>query len=664
MDPNNHDDGSKRRRLAPSSTTETSIDDSLTNDGHHSPIVRPPATQSTPNEADYDSESSCTQRLFTQPPDVLLNQQPPHDLPIHEPILYAKATSLVALHDIPPRQLSIIKDAIKTLYPQIEQPRDFQLEAINHLTFADDACLILIRRTADGKSLVPLITSVIKGGVSLVLVPLHGLGSDQVDKATVEEHGVEAYYIDEHRFANAKALMDRLKSLTAEEAGERTIILYVSPTSLNPESDWVEIFGKLATDGFITHLAIDEAHSIEQSGRSFRKEFLTAVKILRGLMDMMPRPVPRLAMSATFRQEDYDRVVTLFGLDNPLVMQGSLARRNTMVRCFVEGDPSKSLLKSAQTNLKDYPDKQQLWYCNSRTTCEGALLDRANNMIEKIIRVNGDEAVSLSFTGGDGMKSKTGEMDAYTKFSELEGSAKLHADGSVTLPRIIILTATSAANCGISSNDLTNAKHKGFPFTMYDVVQEMGRVNRTQRMSNCSFEVHCSFNCLVTTYVRIMSGKDAAERKRMVENLRVVVSFLVTPSMCYHSFIESYFEWNQETKAPCGNMCSMCLGETSEFTGPVHRNQIQSVVTTLIMQTNNVSIQSLKDAIWTARDRIFHSNSQPNRKGPVHALCLQLFAKGIILVLFWEGTPCVAESSATVISGTIGLWYGQCYHRG
>ena len=27
----------------------------------------------------------------------------------------------------------------------------------------------------------------IKGGVSLVLVPLHGLGSDQVDKATVEE---------------------------------------------------------------------------------------------------------------------------------------------------------------------------------------------------------------------------------------------------------------------------------------------------------------------------------------------------------------------------------------------------------------------------------------------------------------------------------------------
>eukprot|EP00956_Cyclotella_meneghiniana_P045152 scaffold355769_cov103-Cyclotella_meneghiniana.AAC.1 len=156
-------------------------------------------------------------------------------------------------------------------------------------------------------------------------------------------------------------------------------------------------------------------------------------------MDMMPRPVPRLAMSATFRQEDYDRVVSLFGLDNPLVMQGSLDRRNTMFRCFVEGDPSKSLLKSAQTNLKEYSDKQQLWYCNSRTTCEGALLERAHNMIEKIIRTQGEEAVCLSFTGGDGMKAKTSAMDGVTKFGELKGLAKLHDDGSQLQQQIVEL---------------------------------------------------------------------------------------------------------------------------------------------------------------------------------------------------------------------------------
>lgn len=267
---------------------------------------------------------------------------------------------------------------------------------------------------------------------------------------------------------------------------------------------------------------------------------------------------------------------------------------------------------------------------NSKNAAEGAILDRADNMIEKIIRVHGDNAVCLSFTGGDGIKAKTSAMDAFSRYGELVGAPNMHEDGSVTLPRISILTATSAAICGISSNYLTNAKHKGFPFTMYDVVQEMGRVNHTQTQPNCSFEVHCSFTCLITTYVRIMSGKDASERTRMVHNLREVVAFLLTPTCCYHSFIETYFEWNQEAKQPCGNMCSWCIGETNNFTGKVNRIHIQSVVTTLMMTNSNVTVQMLKDSIWDARGRIFHSQSQPQKKSPVHALCLQLFAKGII----------------------------------
>ena len=301
MDDNNHDSDPKRRRLTATSPVGSPTIDRWVSAGHSSPIVRLPTNHYESKEADDDSNASCSQQLFTQPPDVLTVNTPS--------IPYVEATSLVALPDIPERQLTCIKDAIRTLYPQIENPRDFQLEAINHLTFADDAALILIRRTADGKSLVPLITSVIKGGVSLVLVPLHGLGSDQVDKATVQECGIEAYYVDEHRFAHAKSLMKRLKSFSVDEAKECTIVLYVSPTSLKPDSDWAEIFADLAERGLINLLAIDEAHSIEQAGRSFRKEFLTAVKVLRAIMDMMPRPVPRLAMSATFRREGTDYVM-------------------------------------------------------------------------------------------------------------------------------------------------------------------------------------------------------------------------------------------------------------------------------------------------------------------------------------------------------------------
>ena len=54
-----------------------------------------------------------------------------------------------------------------TLYNHIYNPRKFQLEGINSLTFSVDASviLIIIRRTADGISLV---TSVIEGGEAAV----------------------------------------------------------------------------------------------------------------------------------------------------------------------------------------------------------------------------------------------------------------------------------------------------------------------------------------------------------------------------------------------------------------------------------------------------------------------------------------------------------------
>ena len=48
------------------------------------------------------------------------------------------------------------------------------------------------------------------------------------------------------------------------------------------------------------------------------------------------------------------------------------------------------------------------------------------------------------------------------------------------------------------------------------------------------------------------------------------------------------------------------------------------------MTNSNVTVQMLKDSIWDARERVFDSQSQPQKKSPVHALCLQLFARGII----------------------------------
>ena len=77
-------------------------------------------------------------------------------------------------------------------------PRDFQLERINHCAFEDDAFIIVILRTVDGKSLVPLKIVTLRHGVVILIVLLSGLGSDQIEKVIVREHSIEAYHIDKH----------------------------------------------------------------------------------------------------------------------------------------------------------------------------------------------------------------------------------------------------------------------------------------------------------------------------------------------------------------------------------------------------------------------------------------------------------------------------------
>lgn len=248
-------------------------------------------------------------------------------------------------------------------------------------------------------------------------MPLHGLGSDQVNSAENDECGVEAYYVDEHRFERAHALKHRLKLFTEAEAREKTIMLYVSPNSMwetlndGRHNEWFSVFYHLARNGLIRLLVIDEAHAVEQAGRSFRTEFIDAVLAMQHLHDAMPSPVPRLAMSATFRRDDYKRVSNFFGADGATIMQGELSRRQTLFRCFVSGSPATSLLKSGLAHLKQQPDMQQLWYANSRSACEGALLEKADQYVDRVLRSKGQHCVVSSFTGSDGLKIETSIMD-------------------------------------------------------------------------------------------------------------------------------------------------------------------------------------------------------------------------------------------------------------
>ena len=86
-------------------------------------------------------------------------------------------------------RVGVIEDAILEVCGCTD-PRPFQIETIHHLAYGEDSSLVLIQRTENGKSLVPLTVTLLRCGITLILAPLHGLGSDKVDKTMVEEHGI------------------------------------------------------------------------------------------------------------------------------------------------------------------------------------------------------------------------------------------------------------------------------------------------------------------------------------------------------------------------------------------------------------------------------------------------------------------------------------------
>ena len=65
------------------------------------------------------------------------------------------------------------------------------------------------------------------------------------------------------------------------------------------------------------------------------------------------------------------------------------------------------------------------------------------------------------------------------------------------------------------------AKHKGFPASLYDILQELGRVD--QKLSgepgSSSYQIHVSFNSYVFLFIRIIGTKDVNERLKLLDAL-------------------------------------------------------------------------------------------------------------------------------------------------
>jgi superfamily II DNA helicase RecQ len=175
-------------------------------------------------------------------------------------------------------------------------------------------------------------------------------------------------------------------------------------------------------------------------------------------------------------------------------------------------------------------------------------------------------------------------------------------------------------------------KQKDLPRNLYDLVQELGRANRLLRDMNCSFGVHLDYNSSTRLFLSCMSNEDPSEREITWDMALQVLGCLVTPTVCYHYFIEKYFHPTSNPHTTCGN-CSFCTGDTASFTGLLLKDELQSFLTTTFLTGADVLATDLLTKIRTAKSDLFHRDHVPGDMdaAPIHALGLQLIASRILV---------------------------------
>ena len=148
--PNDHDESpSKRRRLHIPPTPGSATIERYVGTSTSSPLLNNP--DETTADDDHSQESRPEDDLpLTQDPSLLRSVSTTNasstpsaavaDHPSTE--RSTEFTPIVPLSDIPQTNVDIIKEAIADVYG-FNDPRPFQIEAVNHLAFQDDSSLRL-----------------------------------------------------------------------------------------------------------------------------------------------------------------------------------------------------------------------------------------------------------------------------------------------------------------------------------------------------------------------------------------------------------------------------------------------------------------------------------------------------------------------------------------
>lgn len=281
--------------------------------------------------------------------------------------------------------------------------------------------------TGGGKSLCFQVPAMVMEGMCLVITPLIALMKDQVDD--LQGRGISAVALH-------SGLTRREIDIILDNCSHnRYKFLYVSPERLK-----TEIFKIRLSTMNINMVAIDEAHCVSQWGYDFRPPYLE----ISGLRELLAKPAPFMALTATATPDVVTDIITKLELKNPKIFKQSFARKNISYNLVY----SENKLPWMKAELARITGSGLVYVRNRRNAVE----------LDQYLQKNGIS--SSHYHAG-----LTKELRIKRQEDWLSGKVK-------------VMVCTNAFGMGINKPDVRLVIHYQLPDCIENYFQEAGRAGR------------------------------------------------------------------------------------------------------------------------------------------------------------------------------------------
>lgn len=370
--------------------------------------------------------------------------------------------------------------------------RPLQEDIINSVLQGNDTLALL--PTGGGKSICFQVPAMALEGVCLVVSPLIALMKDQVEQLRSRGIAAQAIYSGMKKNEIDIALDNCVYGSTK--------FLYISPERLK-----TEIMKERAKKMPICLLAIDEAHCISQWGYDFRPPYLEIAEF----RELLPQPVPCLALTATATPEVRDDIMEKLAFPEPRVFQKSFARSNLSYSVLQEEDKEGRLVKILQSVAGT-----AIVYVRSRKRTQ-----QISDWLCKY-QINADY-----YHAGISNELRSRKQEAWIQ------------------NKTRVMVATNAFGMGIDKSDVRLVVHIDLPETLEAYYQEAGRGGRDEQMAYATVLCQAADwtelpKRVATTYPELEQIKRTYQALANFYKIAVGSSLMATYDFDFDDFIQTY----------------------------------------------------------------------------------------------------------------------------